>query len=231
MHRIKHATIMFTDIVGYMPLLESDRDNALRMLHKNQKIHKNIIGKHHGKLIKEIEDGVLASFDLASDAIRCSAEIQRKAMVNDISLRIGIDEGEMIFEGTEVVGDGVDIALRLQEISNEGCITISEAIYNNLKNKKGFSAVYIGEEELKNEAEPIKVYRVKCYRAGEPHKQKETVKRKKRHVIPYIVIILLLIILIITFLWSWFSLPSWDPGQNDQEDNKTLRMDRVLLNR
>jgi len=212
---------MFTDIVGYMPLLETDKDKAFKMLHENQKIHKKIIGKHHGKLIKEIEDGVLASFDLASDAIRCSAEIQLEAMAAEISLRIGIDEGEMIFEGTDVVGDGVDIALRLQEISNEGCITISESIYNNVKNKKGFSAEYLGEKQLKNVEEPIKVYRVKCYRTGETSKQPDKINRKKRHVIPYVIIILLLIILIITYLWNLLSLPTWDQEKNQQKENNT----------
>jgi class 3 adenylate cyclase len=120
MSRKKYAVIMFTDIVGYKELQKQDPGKASDMVHQNRKLHLRLIGKHHGKLIKEIEDGILASFDLNSDAIRCAAEIQRESREMKISLRIGVHEGKLIFEGMDVGGDDVAIATRLQEISNEG---------------------------------------------------------------------------------------------------------------
>ncbi len=218
-HR-KYAVIMFTDIVGYMKLQRSDPEKASDMLHRNRKLHRRLIGKHHGRMIKEIEDGILASFDLNSDAIRCSAEIQRESRRLNISLRIGIHEGKLIFEGLDVGGDDVSIATKLQEISNEGCITISGSVYDEVKEKKGFSAEFQGEKYIENIHEPIKIYRVKCYEKGEKFVENHPAKKKNNHATPYIIILLLLIILIITFLWSWLALPTYQREIKDIEENK-----------
>jgi len=204
----KYAIIMFTDIDGYMALLDSDREAASNVLHLNRKLHNRLIGKHHGKKIKEIEDGILASFDLPSDAIRCAVEIQRESKKADVSLRIGIHEGNMIFEGIDVLGDGVRVASRLQEISDRGCITISGRIYQQLKNKKGFSADFKGERLIENIKEPVKIYKVKCYEKGKKDIEIETNATPKKHILPYVVIMLLLVILILTFLWSLLKLPT-----------------------
>ena len=80
-------------------------------------------------------DGMLISFELASAAVRCAQAIQQEAKKKDIPLKIGIHEGEMVFEGADVLGDGVNVASRLQEISKEGCITISGTVYRDVKNK------------------------------------------------------------------------------------------------
>lgn len=211
---------MFTDIVGYKELLRTDPDNASDMLHRNRKLHHRLIGKHHGRLIKEIEDGFLASFDLNSDAIRCAADIQRESRRIHISLRIGIHEGKLVFEGMDVGGDDVAIATQLQEISNEGCITISGSVYDEVKNKKGFSADFQGEKHFKNISDPVKIYKVKCYQLGDKFLENRAIKRKKSHAGPYIIILLLLIILIITFLWNWLALPTYRWELKDPEENK-----------
>ncbi len=216
----KYAVIMFTDIVGYKNLLGSDPKKASDELYDNRRLHRRLIGKHHGKLIKEIEDGILASFDLNSDAIRCSVDIQRESRKINISLRIGIHEGRLIFEGMDVGGDDVAIATQLQEISNEGCITISGSVYNEVKDKKGFSAEYLGEKRLDNIEDPVKVYSVKCYKLGEKFLEDKSVRREKKHAVPYIIILILLIILIITFLWSWFALPTYRKEMKEMEENK-----------
>jgi len=218
-HR-KYAVIMFTDIVGYKELLRNDPDKVSDMLHRNRKLHHRLIGKHHGRLIKEIEDGILASFDLNSDAIRCSVDIQRESRRIQISLRIGIHEGKLVFEGMDVGGDDVAIATQLQEISNEGCITISGSVYDEVKNKKGFSAEFQGEKHFKNIPDPVKIYKVKCYQPGEKFLENRPIKKKKSHAGPYIIILLLLIILIITFLWNWLALPTYHKEMKDLKENK-----------
>jgi len=119
------AAIMFTDIVGYTKIMGSDEDKAFDMLSRNHTIHESLIIKHNGTLIKEIGDGTLASFPLASDAVRCAMDIQKEAKNQRIPLKIGIHEGEMVFAGGDVLGDGVNVASRLEELSQEGCITIS----------------------------------------------------------------------------------------------------------
>ena len=75
----KHAAIMFTDIVGYIRLMGSDEEKAVDMLSRNRSIHQSCIDKFNGKLIKEIGDGILASFSLSSEAVRCGIEIQKES--------------------------------------------------------------------------------------------------------------------------------------------------------
>ena len=90
----RHAAIMFTDIVGYTALMGSDEDRAFEVLSKNREIHKELVSKYDGILIKEIGDGMLISFNLASDAVFCAIEIQKKCKEQNIPLKIGIHEGE-----------------------------------------------------------------------------------------------------------------------------------------
>jgi class 3 adenylate cyclase len=215
----KHAVIMFTDIAGYMALKEEDNTKAFDLLHRSKKIHHQIILKHHGKLLREIEDGILASFDLTTDAVRCAIEIQRKASTLNIPLKIGIHEGDMIFRGMEITGDDVEIACSLQEISNGGCITISDSVYDHVKDKKGFSAEFQGEQLLDHH--PVKIYRVNCYQSGNNLAENIPVKAKKKVIAPYVVLLLLLIILILSFLWSLFSLPkrNREPVPDDGRQN------------
>ena len=127
----KHIAVMFTDIVGYTALMGSDEDKAFDMLKRNHAVHEALIAKYNGKLIKEIGDGTLVSFPLASDAVRCAIEIQKDAKDQEIPLKIGIHQGEMVMAGADVLGDGVNVASRLQEESQEGCITISGKVAAN----------------------------------------------------------------------------------------------------
>ena len=108
------AAIMFTDIVGYTSLMGKDEDKAFKILRKNREIHRPIIKKYRGELLKEMGDGILASFHTSSDAVRCAGEIQHAAKKEELALRIGIHEGEVVFEGRDVLGDGVNVASRLE---------------------------------------------------------------------------------------------------------------------
>ena len=158
--RRRHAAIMFTDIVGYTALMGSNEDRAIEVLHKNREIHAELIEKYNGNLIKEMGDGMLVSFNLASDAVRSAIEIQNACKKQAIPLKIGIHEGEMVFSGSDVLGDGVNIASRLQEDSQKGCITISGSVYRDIKNKPTIKTEFVKEKRFKNVDEPIKVYQV-----------------------------------------------------------------------
>jgi TolB-like protein len=154
------AAIMFTDIVGYTALMGADEDRAIRILKINRKIHQQQLAKFNGTLIKEMGDGMLARFNLASDAARCAVNIQKECIEENIPLRIGIHEGETIFIGADVFGDGVNIASRIQSESQSGCITISETIYRNIKNKTDLETRFIKKKSYKNVDEPIKIYQL-----------------------------------------------------------------------
>ena len=155
------AAIMFTDIVGYTALMGEDEQKAFELLRKNRLIQKPIIKQHNGTWIKEMGDGILASFSTVTDAILCASGVQRLCNnTPDLKLRIGIHLGEVVFENNDVFGDGVNIASRLQSLAPVGGIWISEAVYNTIVNKKNIEAKFVREELLKNVKEPMRIYEI-----------------------------------------------------------------------
>ena len=156
------AAIMFTDIVGFTSLMGIDEDKAIKVLDRNRSFHRSLVKKYRGEWLNEMGDGILVSFYTSTDAIRCGCEIQKEAKKVGIGLRIGIHQGEVIFENNDVLGDGVNVASRLEGLAEEGSITISDAVYNEVRNKTDIKVEFIGEKNFKNIDEPIKVYKATC---------------------------------------------------------------------
>jgi len=155
------AAIMFTDIVGYTALMGKDEQKAFDLLKKNRQLQKPIIEQYNGKWIKELGDGVMASFNTVSDAVNAAIKIQENCKAaKDFQLRIGIHLGEVVFENDDVFGDGVNIASRIQAIANPGTIYVSESIHNNISNKQGIETRFVKQETLKNVKEPLRIYEV-----------------------------------------------------------------------
>lgn len=155
------AAIMFTDIVGYTALMGKDEQKGYEFLNINRQIQKPIIEEYHGQWIKELGDGVMASFITVSDAVSAAIKIQRECnSLKLFQIRIGIHLCEVIFENDDVFGDGVNIASRLQAIANPSSIFITEAVYNNISNRTEFRTKYVGEQKLKNVKDPVKIYQV-----------------------------------------------------------------------
>lgn len=163
----KLAAIMFTDIAGYTSLMGADEQYAFELLSKNRTIQRPLVEKYGGKWIKELGDGVLASFDSATDSVLCANAIQQACgVVDGLQLRIGIHLGEVVFENSDVFGDGVNIASRLQSVAPVGGIYISQAVNENISNKKGIITKYIREENLKHVKEPVHIYEVTIAEGG-----------------------------------------------------------------
>jgi TolB-like protein/class 3 adenylate cyclase/Tfp pilus assembly protein PilF len=157
------AAIMFTDIVGYTSLMGEDEASAYQLLKKNRQVQKPLIEKHSGKWLKEMGDGVLASFSTVSDAVYCALAIQKACQKEpDLKLRIGLHQGEVIVEDGDVFGDGVNIASRLEPLAPAGSIYASESVYRNIQNKKSIVASFIREEALKNVKHPVKIYEIQA---------------------------------------------------------------------
>ena len=155
------AAIMFTDIVGYTAIMGNDENHALAFLNKNRQLQKPIIGEFNGRWIKEIGDGTMASFNTVSDAVNAAVKIQEACVAaNDFQLRIGIHQGEVVFENDDVFGDAVNIAARIQAAARPGCIFISEAVNHNITNKKDIKTQFVKEEILKNLSQPVRMYQV-----------------------------------------------------------------------
>jgi class 3 adenylate cyclase/predicted transcriptional regulator YheO len=154
--------IFFSDIMNYSALMGKDEKGALKMLEENRKIHNTNVALFQGSILKEIGDGVLASFQSVSDAVQCGIAIQRATQsTNQYQLRIGIHLGEVSAVRQDVFGDGVNIAARIQSIAEPGSVFISEAVYSNIKNIISEPISFVGEKELKNIETPVNVYAIK----------------------------------------------------------------------
>jgi class 3 adenylate cyclase len=149
------AAIMFTDIVGYDSLLKEDEKKAFDSRKKNQRIQRRLIKKFNGRWLKEMESGTLASFSSNIDAVMCAVSIQRACKELEIPIRIGIHLGDVIFEKKDVLGDGVNIASRIQGLAETNNIVISERVHDDIKNKEGLEIEFLGEQALKGVAKPI----------------------------------------------------------------------------
>lgn len=155
------AAIMFTDIVGYSALMGDDEQAAFELLNKSRLIQKPLIEQYGGKWIKELGDGVLATFSTVTDAVNCACSIIKGCETkNGLNLRIGIHQAEIVFENGDVFGDGVNIASRLQSVAPPGVICISDTVRNNILNRKDISTRFIKEENLKHIKEPMKIYEI-----------------------------------------------------------------------
>ena len=155
------AAIMFTDIVGYTAVMGKDEEKAFQLLDKNRAIQKPLIENHHGQLLKEIGDGILASFNSALHAVECACAIQEELKEDsDLKIRIGIHIGDITFKDDDVFGDGVNIASRLEAIAPAGSTYISEAVFRNIENKSDVDAQFVKEASLKNVKHPIKIYQI-----------------------------------------------------------------------
>ena len=124
MQKRRLTAIMFTDIVGYTALMGSDEDHAFAVLTKNREIHSKLIEQFNGTLIKEMGDGMLIGFNLASDAVRCAIEIQKACKDQEIPLKIGIHEGEMVFADYDAA---INAGIKYYEIRGD-CAAIIDAL-------------------------------------------------------------------------------------------------------
>lgn len=175
------AAIMFTDIVGYTALMEQDEKRAFAVLKENLRIHQSAIDAFGGKLVKELGDGILASFPTVTDALNAAINIQKQCNdTNEFKLSIGIHEGEVLFENGDIFGDAVNVASRIQSIGTSCSVLFSKRIADEIKNKHEFQAVSLGSFEFKNVNESIEVFALANDGFTVPQRNKIEGKLKKR---------------------------------------------------
>jgi adenylate cyclase len=159
---------MFTDMVGYTALTQTDESRALEVLERHNRLLRPFFPKFHGKEVKAIGDSFLAEFESALDAINCAVEIQRFLHEYDISpkdewkirLRIGIHLGDVVHSRNDVFGDAVNIASRLYPIAEPEGICISDQVFGQIRNKISQPLLKLEPQNLKNVRFPVDVYRV-----------------------------------------------------------------------
>jgi adenylate cyclase len=175
------AAILSADVVGYSRLMGVDEAGTLSRLNAlRRELIDPAIAAHSGRIVKLMGDGALVEFASAVDAVTCAIEIQRQLREHDaggseadpIQFRIGINVGDIIIEGEDILGDGVNIAARIEGIAEAGGISISEDAWRQVQGKVTANFVDAGEQSLKNIARPVRVYRLdlvpKAAAASEP---------------------------------------------------------------
>jgi adenylate cyclase len=160
---------LVADVVGYTRLMEVDEERTLRRLRAElHELFEPNIAKHHGRLIKTTGDGLLAEFQSVVEAVRCAIAVQRGALdwnaalpeAQRIRYRIGINLGDVIVEDDDIYGDGVNVAARLEGLAEAGGVLLAGTAYDQIKKKMDVGFAFLGEQQVKNIVEPVRVYRV-----------------------------------------------------------------------
>ena len=164
----KLTAILSADVKGYSRLMGEDEKGTVRTLNVYKELMTGLIQRHHGRVVDAPGDNVLAEFASVVDAVECAVEIQNELRKQNAELpenrkmefRIGINLGDVIQDGEKIFGDGVNIAARLESLSDAGGVCISGTAYDQVENKLDLRYDYLGEKSVKNIARPVRVYRV-----------------------------------------------------------------------
>jgi pentatricopeptide repeat protein len=164
------AAILAADVAGYSRLMGADEEGTLERL---KALHRELvdpkIAEHHGRIVKTTGDGLLVEFASVVDAVRCAVEVQQAMAERNtdvaadirIELRIGINLGDVIVEGDDLYGDGVNIAARIEALTDAGGVLVSNTVYDHVRDRLSCAFEDLGEQQVKNIARPVRVYRVR----------------------------------------------------------------------
>ena len=164
----KLAAILSADVKGYSRLMSEDEVGTIQTLNAYKEVMAGFIQHHRGRVVDAPGDNVLAEFGSVVDAVECAVEIQKELKARNADLpesrrmefRIGVNLGDVVEDGEQILGDGVNIAARLESLSEAGGICISGTAFDHVKNKLNLGYKYLGEQTVKNIPEPVRVYQV-----------------------------------------------------------------------
>jgi class 3 adenylate cyclase/TolB-like protein len=163
------AAILMADVVGYSQLMEADEAGTLRAVKQHRgEVIEPAIATNKGRVVKLMGDGTLAEFASVLDAVNCATEIQQQTSARNadsasdhrIELRIGINLGDVIVDGEDIYGEGVNVAARLESLAEPGGICLSGSVHDAIGNKLSLRCEFLGEQQVKNLVKPVRSYRV-----------------------------------------------------------------------
>jgi adenylate cyclase len=202
------SAILAADVVGYSALMERDEAGTFaRLKAGRQQLFEPEIERHHGRIFKLMGDGLLAEFGSVVDAVECAVALQRGLAERNASVpeeerfqvRIGINLGEVIVEGEDRYGEGVNIAARLEELAEPGGIYVSGKVSKEVEKKLAFAFEPLGERRVKNVAEPLQVYRVKL----DAPSGKRLAPSSRKHALPWAAAIVAIVVTILAAAAIW----------------------------
>jgi class 3 adenylate cyclase/pimeloyl-ACP methyl ester carboxylesterase len=164
----KLAAILSADVKGYSRLMGEDERGTVRTLNTYKEVMTGLIQHHYGRVVDAPGDNLLAEFASVVDAVECAVEIQKELKTRNAALpenrrmefRIGVNLGDVIEEGAQIYGDGVNIAARMESLADGAGICISGTAFDQVEGKLGLDYEYLGLQTVKNIAKPVRVYRI-----------------------------------------------------------------------
>ncbi len=192
------AAIMFTDIVGYTAMMQQDEQKAVAVIkHYNATLEK-WVAHYNGHVLNYYGDGSLCIFSSATDAVNCSLAVQKELKTDPVvPLRIGLHIGEIFFEDAKALGDGVNVASRIQSLGQENTILISGEIHDKIKNNASITTMSLGQFDFKNVGKSMEVFALTNEGLFVPQRKKMEGKLKKKNLLKRNVISGISIIMIV----------------------------------
>src|SRR5512139_4011886 len=183
----KLTAILSADVKGYSRLMGEDEKGTVRTLNVYKGVMTNFIQQHRGRVVDAPGDNLLAEFASVVDAVECAVEIQKELKTRNAELpenrrmefRIGVNLGDAVEGGEQILGDGVNIAERVQSLADGGGVSISGTAYDQVENKLELGYEYVGEQSVKNIAKPVRMYRVLMEPAAVARKPLEVASKEK----------------------------------------------------
>src|SRR5271154_3944782 len=179
----KLVAILAADVASYSRLMESDEEGTLPTLSAFRLVTDRLISRHDGRICGTAGDSILAAFGSALAAVQCAGDIQNELARSNNDLekdrqmqfRIGINVGDVMLKDGDIFGDGVNIAARLEGLADPGGICISRGIHDHVMKKLPFEFEDLGEQSVKNIAQPIRVFRLILDRRGSELRSSQSV--------------------------------------------------------
>ena len=164
----KLSAVLSADVKGYSLLMRRDEETTVRTLTEYRKVISEFVTKYQGRVVDSPGDNILAEFASVVHAVQCGFDIQgaiesenaKRPKVERMEYRIGINLGDVIQDGERIYGDGVNVAARLESLSEAGGICVSGSAYDQIENKLSFGCEFLGEQTIKNISTPVRVYKL-----------------------------------------------------------------------
>jgi len=174
--RRRLAAIMCADVAHYSRLMEADEDGTLDRLKSYRAVMSGLTQRHDGRIVNTWGDAVIIEFSSVIEAVQCAVEIQNELSLRNADLpdsakmefRIGLNLGDVMVEGDDIYGDGVNVAARLQEMAPTGGIMLSQTVHDQVRSKLALGFDRVGRQQVKNVSEPVEIWSVRLGGRNDP---------------------------------------------------------------
>lgn len=224
MSKRRLVAIMFTDIEGYTALMQNSEEQAFLFRETHRRIFNECTAHFTGEIIQYYGDGTLSIFESAVDAIQCGIAMQRAFQKDPkIPVRIGIHSGDIVVTEEDIIGDGVNVASRIESLAVAGSVLISEKVFDEVKNSDAIQTTYLDSFKLKNVKRPLGVYAVSNEGLVVPKRSEIKGKLEPAKRIPRVS---LLIVALLFLALGWVF---WGKGPNDGRLPKDILESRIAV--